>query len=274
MPAKKNRTPRRRADPDRPRRPDRRLLSRRSGGSRSPRRTTRRTPSPTASASISTSTASTTAARRPARARAWPTRSSRRTSTTTVERYNPILDKEARSRQGRRGPRLRARDEHHQPLRRHVPDRHRRAGGEAAGQVLLRLLRRDAAGFVAVSAKKRAAVLGAGFAATAAWMLVDQYVLGHLETPRQAYMSRRPAPSSRSPRRSRLGRQRAPHHHGRHRRPDRGHGRRRRRRGQAARLPAAAGPGAGAAAGVLRPRPTPAGCGSSATTCIPGAPSR
>ena len=62
------------------------------------------------------------------------------------ERYNPILDDEEERGQGRRGSRLRARDEHHQPLRRHVPDRHRRAGGKAAGQVLLRLLRRHAAG--------------------------------------------------------------------------------------------------------------------------------
>lgn len=37
--------------------------------------------------------------------------------------------------------------------------------------------------------KLRLAVLSAGFAAVAAWMLVDQYVLGHLEAHVQAYMN-------------------------------------------------------------------------------------
>ena len=35
--------------------------------------------------------------------------------------------------------------------------------------------------------KRRLAVLGAGFAATAAWMLADQYALGHLESHVRAY---------------------------------------------------------------------------------------
>lgn len=43
-------------------------------------------------------------------------------------------------------------------------------------------------GFAATKRKLRLAVLSAGFAATAAWMLVDQYVLGHLEAHVQAYM--------------------------------------------------------------------------------------
>jgi hypothetical protein len=121
------------------------------------------------------------------------------------ERYNPITRQGQGRRQGRPGPRLRARDEHHQPLRRHVPDRHRRAGGEAAGQVLLRLLRRPCCSLRCRDAEpRRLAVLAAGFAATAAWMLVDQYVIGHLEATSRNYI-RRPAPSSTSPRRSRAG---------------------------------------------------------------------
>jgi hypothetical protein len=42
--------------------------------------------------------------------------------------------------------------------------------------------------FAVAQKKLRLFVLGAGFAATAAWMLVDQYVLGHLESHVQAYM--------------------------------------------------------------------------------------
>lgn len=43
-------------------------------------------------------------------------------------------------------------------------------------------------GFVVTQRKLRLAVLSAGFTAVAAWMLVDQYVLGHLEAHVQAYM--------------------------------------------------------------------------------------
>ena len=42
--------------------------------------------------------------------------------------------------------------------------------------------------FAVAQKKLRLFALGAGFAATAAWMLVDQYVLGHLESHVQAYM--------------------------------------------------------------------------------------
>ncbi|MEZ5617620.1 MAG: hypothetical protein R3E40_05010 [Rhodocyclaceae bacterium] len=42
--------------------------------------------------------------------------------------------------------------------------------------------------FAMTKKKLRLAVLGAGFLAVAAWMLVDQYMLGHLESHVQAYM--------------------------------------------------------------------------------------
>ena len=42
--------------------------------------------------------------------------------------------------------------------------------------------------FAVTKRKLRLAVLGAGFAATAAWMLVDQYALGHLAGHVKAYM--------------------------------------------------------------------------------------
>ncbi len=44
------------------------------------------------------------------------------------------------------------------------------------------------AAFALPRRKPRIAVLAAGFAAVAAWMIVDQYVLGHLESHVQAYM--------------------------------------------------------------------------------------
>jgi len=44
-------------------------------------------------------------------------------------------------------------------------------------------------GFMATKRKTRLIVLSAGFAAVAAWMLVDQYVLGHLEAHVQAYIN-------------------------------------------------------------------------------------
>ncbi len=42
--------------------------------------------------------------------------------------------------------------------------------------------------FAVARKKQRLIVLGVGFAATAAWMLVDQYALGHLDSHVQAYM--------------------------------------------------------------------------------------
>ena len=44
------------------------------------------------------------------------------------------------------------------------------------------------AAFAVTKKKLRLIVLGAGFAATAAWMLIDQYALGHLDAHVKAYM--------------------------------------------------------------------------------------
>ena len=45
------------------------------------------------------------------------------------------------------------------------------------------------AAFACTNRRMRLAVLSAGFSAVAAWMLVDQYALGHLESHVQAYMN-------------------------------------------------------------------------------------
>jgi hypothetical protein len=44
-------------------------------------------------------------------------------------------------------------------------------------------------GFITPAGKRRVSVLSAGFAAVAAWVVVDQFVLGHLARHVQAYMT-------------------------------------------------------------------------------------
>jgi cytochrome c553 len=171
------------------------------------------------------------------------------------ERYNPITRRQEGRQQGRAGAGLCSRDEHHQPLRGHVPHRHRRAGGKAAGQVLLRLLRGDAARLHAITQKKlRLAVLGVGFAAVAAWAIVDQYVLGHLAQHVADYVKEAGTFFKEPDKIKVWGDNVTLASHAVIAAADGGDGHRVGGRGAAARLRAAAGAGAGAAAGVLRHR--------------------
>ena len=120
--------------------------------------------------------------------------------------------------------------------------------------------------------KPRLMVLTAGFVAVAAWMIVDQFVLGHLESHVQAYMQESGTFFKDPERIKEWGDNVRNHFHGRHFRSDRRHGHRHRRGRENSPLPVASGAGARPVARVFSSSPTPAGCGSSATTCTRGAP--
>jgi hypothetical protein len=140
---------------------------------------------------------------------------------------------------------------------------------KAAGQVLLRFLRGHAAHLRGADRKLRLGIMGVGFGSLAAWMIVDQFVMGNLAAHVKHYMDES-ATFFNDPERIGLGRQRRGHLACRHLRHDRRHGRGRLRRAQAAQLRAAAGAGAGLLplffvidlrrlAVVLRPQPAPLG---------------
>ena len=104
------------------------------------------------------------------------------------ERYNPVLDKGKKVDQGAQGLDC----VHEMNTINHYVGMFPIASGAPVEKPLAKFFFAFFAtmmvAFAVTKRKLRLAVLGAGFAATAAWMLVDQYALGHLAGHVKAYM--------------------------------------------------------------------------------------
>jgi hypothetical protein len=104
------------------------------------------------------------------------------------ERYNPILDKGKRVDKGAQGLDC----VHEMNTINHYVGMFPIATGAPVEKPLAKFFFAFFAtmllAFAVTKKKLRLVVLGAGFAATAAWMLIDQYALGHLEAHVKEYM--------------------------------------------------------------------------------------